>query len=43
MGRSSGARMAPTIEEYTETFADKTNDSRFDGTYANCFYGNWAS
>ncbi|MDD4698222.1 MAG: RagB/SusD family nutrient uptake outer membrane protein [Fermentimonas sp.] len=35
-------RMAPTIEEYTETFADKTNDSRFDGTFATVFYGNWA-
>lgn len=35
-------RMAPTIEAYTETFADKTNDSRFDGTFATVFYGNWA-
>jgi hypothetical protein len=34
-------RMAPTIEAYTETFADKTNDSRFDGTFASVFYGNW--
>lgn len=34
-------RMAPTIEAYTETFADKTNDSRFDGTFASVYYGNW--
>lgn len=34
-------RMAPTIEAYTETFADKTNDSRFDGTFVTVYYGNW--
>lgn len=34
-------RMAPTIEAYTETFNDKKNDSRFDGTFATVFYGNW--
>lgn len=33
--------MAPTIEAYTETFDDKVNDSRFDGTFAHVFYGNW--
>lgn len=34
-------RMAPTIDAYTETFADKTNDSRFDGTFVTTYYGNW--
>ncbi len=34
-------RMAPTIEAFTETFDDKTNDSRFDGTFASVYYGNW--
>src|SRR5690554_2594724 len=34
-------RMAPTIEAYTETFADKSNDSRFDGTFVTTYYGNW--
>lgn len=34
-------RMAPTHEAYIETFADKTNDSRFDGTFASVYYGNW--
>lgn len=34
-------RMAPTIEAYTETFADKSIDSRFDGTFATVYYGNW--
>lgn len=34
-------RMAPPIEIITETFADKTNDSRFDGTFATVYYGNW--
>lgn len=35
-------RMAPTIEAYTATFDDKSNDSRFDGTFATVYYGNWA-
>lgn len=34
-------RMAPTIEAYVNTFADKTNDSRFDGTFTNVYRGNW--
>ena len=34
-------RMAPTIEAYTETFTDKDIDSRFDGTFATVYYGNW--
>jgi hypothetical protein len=28
-------RMAPTIESIVNTFADKTNDSRYDGTFTN--------
>lgn len=35
-------RMAPTIEAYTETFSDKQNDSRFDGTFVTVYPGNWA-
>lgn len=34
-------RMAPTIEAVKNTFADKTNDSRYDGTFATAFRGNW--
>ncbi|MFD1606049.1 RagB/SusD family nutrient uptake outer membrane protein [Flavobacterium artemisiae] len=34
-------RMAPPIEVFTKTFADKTNDSRYDGTFATTFRGNW--
>jgi len=34
-------RMAPPIEVFTNTFADKTNDSRYDGTFAAVFRGNW--
>lgn len=33
--------MAPTIDVVTKTFADKTNDSRFDATFATAFRGNW--
>jgi hypothetical protein len=33
--------MATPIEVATETFADKTYDSRFDGTFAYQFRGNW--
>jgi hypothetical protein len=35
-------RMAPPIEVFTRTFADKTNDSRYDGTFATVFPGNWS-
>jgi starch-binding outer membrane protein, SusD/RagB family len=35
-------RIAPTIEVFTKTFADKTNDSRYDGTFASVYRGNWA-
>lgn len=35
------ARMAPTIEVIKNTFADKTNDSRYDGTFVTTYRGNW--
>ncbi|MBJ6145071.1 RagB/SusD family nutrient uptake outer membrane protein [Hymenobacter sp. BT559] len=34
-------RMAPTIGAIQNTFADKTNDSRFDGTFTTTYRGNW--
>ncbi len=34
-------RMAPTINVLEGTFADKTNDSRFDGTFTLVYRGNW--
>jgi starch-binding outer membrane protein, SusD/RagB family len=34
-------RMCPTIEVITNTFADKTNDSRYDGTFTTVYRGNW--
>ncbi|QIG88317.1 RagB/SusD family nutrient uptake outer membrane protein [Chryseobacterium sp. POL2] len=34
-------RMAPTIEAIKNTFADKTHDSRFDGTFQMVFRANW--
>lgn len=34
-------RMAPPIEVFTKTFADKTNDSRYDGTFTTTYRGNW--
>nr|WP_315222060.1 RagB/SusD family nutrient uptake outer membrane protein [uncultured Flavobacterium sp.] len=34
-------RMAPPIEVFTNTFADKTNDSRYDGTFTSAYRGNW--
>jgi len=34
-------RMAPPVEVFTNTFADKTNDSRYDGTFATVLRGNW--
>ena len=34
-------RMAPTIEAITKTFADKTHDSRYDGTFVTSYRGNW--
>jgi starch-binding outer membrane protein, SusD/RagB family len=34
-------RMCPTIEVIRNTFADKTNDSRYDGTFTTVYRGNW--
>lgn len=34
-------RMAPPHGVFTNTFADKTNDSRYDGTFATVYRGNW--
>jgi len=34
-------RMCPTIEVVKNTFADKTNDSRYDGTFVTVYRGNW--
>jgi hypothetical protein len=34
-------RMAPTINVVENTFADKTNDSRYDGTFTTVYRGNW--
>lgn len=33
--------MAPPIGVIENTFADKTNDSRYDGTFVTTFRGNW--
>ncbi|GHT58641.1 membrane protein [Bacteroidia bacterium] len=34
-------RMAPPIGVFTNTFADKTNDSRYDGTFTSVYHANW--
>jgi hypothetical protein len=34
-------RMCPTIGVIKNTFADKTNDSRYDGTFTTVYRGNW--
>ena len=34
-------RMAPPIGVIENTFADKTNDSRYDGTFTTVYRGNW--
>lgn len=34
-------RMVPSIGVFTNTFADKTNDSRFDGTFVSTYRGTW--
>lgn len=34
-------RMAPTINVIRNTFADKVNDSRYDGTFTTVYRGNW--
>ena len=36
-------RMCPTIGVLTNTFADKTNDSRYDGTFVTVYRGNWGN
>ncbi|GHT11483.1 membrane protein [Bacteroidia bacterium] len=35
------SRVAPTIGALTNTFADKTNDSRYDGTFVTTYYANF--
>ncbi|MDR0566998.1 MAG: RagB/SusD family nutrient uptake outer membrane protein [Prevotellaceae bacterium] len=35
------SRMAPPIKVFTTTFADKTKDSRFDGTFVTTYRGTW--
>lgn len=34
-------RMAPTIGAITNTFAEKTLDARYDGTFSTVYRGNW--
>ena len=34
-------RMAPPIDVFTNTFAEKTNDSRYDGTFTTVYHANW--
>lgn len=34
-------RMCPPIDVIKNTFADKTNDSRYDGTFTTVYRGNW--
>ncbi|NVN19621.1 RagB/SusD family nutrient uptake outer membrane protein [Muricauda sp. HICW] len=34
-------RMAPPISVFTETFAEKDLDSRYDGTFVTSYRGNW--
>lgn len=34
-------RMCPTIDAIEKTFADKTNDSRYDGTFTTVYRGDW--
>lgn len=34
-------RMAPTIDVITKTFANKIQDSRYDGTFTTVYRGNW--
>jgi hypothetical protein len=35
------SRMAPPIGVFTNTFADKTTDSRFNGTFTSVYRGTW--
>ncbi|WP_198661794.1 RagB/SusD family nutrient uptake outer membrane protein [Lewinella sp. IMCC34183] len=34
-------RMAPTVDVLTETFENKDQDSRYDGTFTSVYRGNW--
>ncbi len=34
-------RMAPTVDVLTETFENKDQDSRYDGTFTTVYRGNW--
>lgn len=34
-------RMAPVVDVFETTFANKTDDSRFDGTFTTVYRGNW--
>jgi hypothetical protein len=34
-------RMAPTVNVFETTFANKIDDSRFDGTFTSVYRGNW--
>lgn len=36
-------RMAPPLSVFTKTFADKVNDSRYDGTFTTVYRGNWST
>lgn len=36
-------RMAPPHSVFTHTFKDKTNDSRYDGTFTTVYRGNWST
>ena len=36
-------RMAPPLGVFTKTFADKVNDSRYDGTFTTVYCGNWST
>ena len=36
-------RMAPPLGVFTKTFADKVNDSHYDGTFTTVYRGNWST
>ena len=36
-------RMAPPLGVFIKTFADKVNDSRYDGTFTTVYRGNWST
>lgn len=36
-------RMAPPLGVFTKTFADKVNDSCYDGTFTTVYRGNWST